>query len=68
MRQVPLYRNSADASVADITRRFREALSPFTRVVGLTWVHSSTGVRLPIRALADVVAETNRGRGEAESY
>jgi selenocysteine lyase/cysteine desulfurase len=29
-------------------------------------VHSSTGVRLPIRALADVVAEANRARTEAE--
>jgi selenocysteine lyase/cysteine desulfurase len=66
VRRVPLYANSAEATVADITARLRAALSPATRVVGVTWVHSSTGVRLPIRALADVVAEANRARTEAE--
>ena len=66
VRQVPLYERSADATVADMAKRLREALSPATRVVGLTWVHSSSGMRLPIRALADVVAEANRGRAEAE--
>ncbi len=46
--------------------RLKRAIGPDTRVVGLTWVHSSTGVRIPVRELAQAVAEVNRGRGENE--
>ena len=34
--------------------------------MGLTWVHSSTGLRLPIAALAEVVKAANAGRADAE--
>jgi hypothetical protein len=37
-------------------------MRPETRVLGLTWVQSSTGVRLPIRDIASVIAEVNRNR------
>jgi selenocysteine lyase/cysteine desulfurase len=63
-RRVALYDRPADTSVDEVTRRVREALKPETRVLGVTWVHSSTGVRLPIRAIADVVREANRNRDE----
>jgi selenocysteine lyase/cysteine desulfurase len=66
VRKVALYDRPADVTVAEATDRLRRAITPATRVVGLTWVHSSTGVRLPIRALADVVAEANRGRADAD--
>jgi selenocysteine lyase/cysteine desulfurase len=33
------------------------ALSPKVAVVALTWVHSGTGVRLPVPAMADLVRE-----------
>jgi selenocysteine lyase/cysteine desulfurase len=65
-RRVPLYDRPATADAGEIAERLRRAIAPATRVVGVTWVHSSTGVRLPIRALADVVAEANRGRAEAD--
>jgi selenocysteine lyase/cysteine desulfurase len=61
-RRVPLYAKAPEASVEEVTANLRKAISARTRVVGLTWVHSSTGVKLPIRALADVVAEANRKR------
>jgi isopenicillin-N epimerase len=32
----------------------------------VTWVHSGTGVKLPIRAVADVLARANRGRAEGD--
>jgi len=34
--------------------------------VGVTWVHSSTGVKIPIDAIAAAVAHANRGRADAE--
>jgi selenocysteine lyase/cysteine desulfurase len=31
-------------------------------VVGVTWVHSSSGLKLPIRSISDAIAEANRER------
>ena len=66
VRRVALYDRPAAADAQEMAARLRRAISPATRVVGITWVHSSTGVRLPVRALADVVAEINRGRAEPD--
>jgi selenocysteine lyase/cysteine desulfurase len=66
VRKVRLYDDSATASAATIVRRVVNAVTPRTRVVALTWVHSSTGVKLPIRRIADALRPLNRGRGEAD--
>jgi selenocysteine lyase/cysteine desulfurase len=63
--QVPMYGDPATATEATMVGRIRDAISPATRVVALTWVHSSTGVRIPVRAIADVIATLNRRRSEA---
>jgi isopenicillin-N epimerase len=65
VRRVALYDRAAETTTADVVARLRAALRPETRVVGVTWVHSGTGVRLPVRAIADVIAEANRSRDEA---
>lgn len=52
MRMVPLYRDAATASTEAMVDALLKGIGPKTRVVGLTWVHSSTGMRLPIRELA----------------
>jgi len=64
-RRIVLYEDPSRATADDMVRRLREALRPETRVLGLTWVHSCTGVRIPVRAIADMLAEANRTRGEA---
>jgi selenocysteine lyase/cysteine desulfurase len=63
-RRVPLYARPDTVSVDEVTGNLQRALRRNTSVVGLTWVHSSTGVKLPIRELARVVADANRRRGE----
>jgi selenocysteine lyase/cysteine desulfurase len=65
-RRVALYDDPAQASVDEMVSRLKRAIVPHTRVVGITWVHSSSGVRIPVRALAEAVAEVNAGRGEHE--
>ncbi len=65
-RRIPLYLDPASATADEMVGRLRQAIGPYTRVVGLTWVHSSTGVKIPVRDLAAAVAEVNRGRGERE--
>lgn len=64
MRKVPLYDDAATVSVDAMVTRVRAAVQPRTRVLGITWVHSSSGVRLPVRAIADAVADINRSRDE----
>ena len=65
-RRVPLYDAPQAASEDEMAQRLRRAIGPRTRVVGFTWVHSSTGVKLPVRTLAQVVAEVNRGRDTSD--
>jgi isopenicillin-N epimerase len=62
VRAVQLYDDPATASVDGVLRRLRQAIRPQTRVLAVTWVHSSTGVPLPISRMSDVVREANRGR------
>ncbi|TVQ02912.1 MAG: aminotransferase class V-fold PLP-dependent enzyme [Balneolaceae bacterium] len=62
VRQISLYDNPADASVDEILTRMRNAITPQTRVLAVTWVHSNTGVKLPIAEMALVLQEMNASR------
>jgi isopenicillin-N epimerase len=62
VRQVALYDDAASADEGEIVSRLVGALSPRTRAVALTWVHSSTGVKLPVRAIAEALARRGAGR------
>lgn len=50
VRRVRLYDTAPDTG--DIVTRLLAAVTPRTRIVAVTWVHSSTGVRLPIAEIA----------------
>jgi isopenicillin-N epimerase len=65
-RRIPLYADPATASADEMVENLKRAIGPYTRVVGITWVHSSSGVKIPVRALAQVVAKANADRGEHE--
>jgi isopenicillin-N epimerase len=65
-RRISLYDQPAEASVDQMQERLSRAIGPRTRVVGLTWVHSCTGVKVPVRVLAQVVADANRNRAERD--
>jgi selenocysteine lyase/cysteine desulfurase len=62
VRMVPLYDRPETASADRIVNALVGAVRPATRVIALTWVHSSTGVKLPVRRIADALAPLNRGR------
>ena len=57
VRRLRLYDDPARASGEEIVSRLRRAVGPRTRVVALTWVHSSTGVKLPLRAIRSALPE-----------
>jgi len=40
-----------------IVNAIDRAIGPATRVVVVTWVHSSSGIRIPLRAIADAVGD-----------
>ncbi len=52
IQRIGLYDDPARATVDDMTKRVLDAVTPRTKVVALTWVHSSTGVRVPIQEIA----------------
>ncbi|MGH8894972.1 MAG: aminotransferase class V-fold PLP-dependent enzyme, partial [Actinomycetes bacterium] len=62
VRRIRLYDVPETASAGSIVAAIARSLGPRTRCLAITWVHSSTGVRLPLREIADVVARANRGR------
>jgi len=66
VRRATLYDTGAKSNTEEIVSRLKAAVTPKTRVVGLTWTHSNTGVRLPIRRLADALGEINRNREETD--
>jgi len=66
VRQVSLYDDPAAATVDQLTTRLLDAIGPRTRVVAVTWVHSSTGVRLPIAEYGAAIADLNRQRDTAD--
>ena len=65
VRRVTLYDDPAAATVDQLTSRLLDAIGPRTRVVAVTWVHSSTGVRLPIADFGAAIADLNQQRDEA---
>ncbi len=66
LRRVALYRDPAAATAPEIVDAIAGAMTPRTRIVAVTWVHSSSGVKLPLRAIADAIARANAGRDEAD--
>ena len=61
-RRVAVYDDPRAATETDVVTRLKAAIQPNTRVVAITWVHSSTGVRLPVPAIAAMLAEVNVSR------
>ncbi|GGT12261.1 aminotransferase class V-fold PLP-dependent enzyme [Streptomyces purpureus] len=66
MRLVSWFDDPATATAEGIAAAVGEAIRPTTRVVGITWVQSSTGLRMPVRAVAEVVRRANEGRSPGD--
>ncbi len=64
VQRIRLYQDPAVATTDEIVGAIARALTPATRLVALTWVHSSTGVRLPLDEIAAAIARANVGRAE----
>jgi selenocysteine lyase/cysteine desulfurase len=65
VRRVRLYDTGdpATASTDEIVSRLRDAIGPRTRAVAITWVHSGTGVKLPMAEIAAAVRSAGERHG-----
>jgi isopenicillin-N epimerase len=66
VRQVRLYEDLRSVTEDEIVDSLMQEVRPETRVVALTWVHSSTGLKIPVRRIADALAEVNNGRADRD--
>jgi selenocysteine lyase/cysteine desulfurase len=62
IRQIRLFDDIAKVTEAEIVRNISRQLLPETRVLALTWVYSSDGLKLPLAKIAKVVRKENETR------
>ncbi|HXE80409.1 MAG TPA: aminotransferase class V-fold PLP-dependent enzyme [Vicinamibacterales bacterium] len=65
IRKIHLYDHGDDVSAGELVDRIVREIGRDTRAVALTWVHSSTGLKLPVRAVSDAIVGVNRTRPES---
>ena len=66
VRTIPLFKTPENASVDEIIESFTKHLNEKTRLVALTWVHSGSGVKLPIAKIGQIIEDANRTRSERD--
>lgn len=64
--RVTLYKQAGTATTDEMVGTLINAIKPNTKLIAVTWVHSATGMKLPIRAMADAIKAVNRQRVEAD--
>ena len=62
VKRIDEYADPAQVTVDEVVSNITRAINKKTRLVVVTWVHSCTGVKLPIRAIADAIADINKSR------
>jgi isopenicillin-N epimerase len=66
VRQISLYRTLSTVSREELVESLLKGITPVTRIVAVTWVHSSTGLKLPIHDMALAIQAVNRSRDEQD--
>ncbi|MCI0912438.1 aminotransferase class V-fold PLP-dependent enzyme [Pseudomonas putida] len=65
-RKIRLFDDPWTVSTDQVLSTLDKAIQPHTRVLGMTWVHSGSGVKLPVGEIGALVRQHNRNRSEAE--
>lgn len=66
LNRISLYENPSEASVDEILGNLKAGITPNTKLVAVTWVHSSTGVKLPIKKMSELIQEVNAKRSSGK--
>lgn len=64
VRKISLFQAPHEASEDQILDVISRSIRPETRVLGMTWVHSGSGVKLPIGKIGELVREKNKDRAD----
>ncbi|MFB9864590.1 aminotransferase class V-fold PLP-dependent enzyme [Rufibacter immobilis] len=63
-RRVPMYQKLQEVTQEEMVAAVVQGISEQTRIVGITWVHSSTGLKTPVPQIAQAIARLNQHRDE----
>ncbi|GLX99584.1 aminotransferase class V-fold PLP-dependent enzyme [Herbidospora sp. NBRC 101105] len=66
VRTIRLYDDPAQAKADQMVARVKAAITSKTRVLAMTWVHSITGVKIPVKQIAALLATVNANRREPD--
>ncbi|MCM1981611.1 aminotransferase class V-fold PLP-dependent enzyme [Lyngbya confervoides] len=64
--KIPLYQDIHTVSEDEMVETLMAAVGPKTRFVTATWVHSNTGLKVPVARIARRLADLNAHRDEAD--
>ena len=64
VRRIRLFERASQVSSDEVLGNIKRAIRPTTRVLGMTWVQSGSGVKLPIGEIGKLVEELNRNRDD----
>ncbi|WP_191833966.1 aminotransferase class V-fold PLP-dependent enzyme [Pseudomonas fluorescens] len=64
VRKLRLFQQPREISTDQVLSTIDKAIKPNTRVLGMTWVHSGSGVKLPVGEIGALVRQHNRERDE----
>lgn len=65
INRIALYEQASQISEDEVLDGIKKAITPRTRLLAVTWVHSCSGVKLPIKAISKVVKAANLSRDES---
>ena len=66
IRRIALYDDLRRVSRDGLVETLIKAIQPRTRIVAVTWVHSSTGLKLPIAEMARAIQKLNASRADKD--
>jgi selenocysteine lyase/cysteine desulfurase len=61
-RRIDLYKDLSRVTKEEIVDSVVRSISDQTRVLGITWVHSSSGLKIPVPEITKAIAKINEGR------
>ena len=62
VRKIGIYRSIHTVNKEEIVDSITRHVQENTRLVAITWVHSSTGLKMPVREIADALSVINESR------
>lgn len=66
VRKISLFDSFDKISEESVVERIKNGLKPNTRIVGITWVHSASGVKIPVAAIAKAIKRANKNREQSD--